>query len=130
MSAEERIKALMQELGSIGPMLPGTLSKQYNVCGKDGCRCKDPVNPVRHGPYCQLSFTVGNRNSTMFVKSRDIQTAREMSNCWKRFKVLGQELNVVKLRDWLICECIMRCFSIFFSLKTSIQSYLSWPDHE
>ena len=92
MIAEDRIKALMQELSNIGPMLPGTLSEQYNVCGKAGCRCKDPVNPVRHGPYCQLSFTVGSRSSTMFVKSGDIQTVRQMSNRWKRFKELGQEL--------------------------------------
>ena len=92
MSAEERIKALLHELGSSGPMLPGTLSVQYNVCGKAGCRCKDPVNPVRHGPYCQLSFTVGSRSSTMFVKSGDVQTVRQMSNRWKRFKELGQEM--------------------------------------
>ncbi len=92
MRGEERIKAAMQELGGIGPMLPGTLSEQYNVCGKASCRCKHPVNPVKHGPYFQLSFTVGGHSSTMFVKSGDLQIVRQMSNRWKRFKELGQEL--------------------------------------
>jgi len=52
-----KIAQLKQELAELGPMHPGSLSEQYNVCGKPGCRCKDPKNPQKHGPYYQLSFT-------------------------------------------------------------------------
>jgi len=48
----EQIKA---ELAALGEMRPGSLSRQYNVCGKPNCRCKDPQNPQRHGPCYQLS---------------------------------------------------------------------------
>src|SRR5437867_1169466 len=37
-----RIKTLLQRQG---PMRPGSLSRQYNVCGKPGCRCKDRAQP-------------------------------------------------------------------------------------
>src|SRR5436853_4172700 len=34
-----KIAQLKQELAELGPMHPGSLSEQYNVCGKPGCRC-------------------------------------------------------------------------------------------
>jgi len=48
---EQRIDQIKTQLQRLGPMRPGSLSRQYNVCGKAGCRCKDPQNPQRHGPY-------------------------------------------------------------------------------
>jgi hypothetical protein len=47
---------MKSQLRALGPMRPGSLSRQYNVCGKPGCRCKDPKNPRRHGPYDQLNY--------------------------------------------------------------------------
>src|SRR5205807_3813538 len=48
-----QIKTLLQRHGA---MRPGSLSRQYNVCGKPGCRCKDRAHPRRHGPYYQLNY--------------------------------------------------------------------------
>jgi hypothetical protein len=48
---QQRINQLKSQLRALGPMRPGSLSRQYNVCGKPGCRCKDSKNPRRHGPY-------------------------------------------------------------------------------
>jgi len=59
----KRIKKLEESLGEIGPMLPGGITEQWNVCGKAGCKCKDPDKPKKHGPYFQLSFTVGGKSS-------------------------------------------------------------------
>ena len=53
---EQRIEALKGALAALGAMRPGSLTQQYNVCGKPHCRCKDPENPQRHGPYYQLSY--------------------------------------------------------------------------
>jgi len=59
---QQRINQLKAQLGEIGPMRPGSLSRQYNVCGKPGCRCKDPKNPRRHGPYINSTTSmVGKR---------------------------------------------------------------------
>ena len=47
---EEHIQRIKTELASLGDMRPGSLSKQFNVCGKAGCRCKDPQNPSDTAP--------------------------------------------------------------------------------
>src|SRR5213593_4137996 len=53
---ETQITQLKTQLQRHGPMRPGSLSRQYNVCGKPGCRCKDRAHPLRHGPYYQLNY--------------------------------------------------------------------------
>ena len=50
-NAEQRIQQIKAALAVLGEMRPGSLSKQYNVCGKPSCRCKDPKKNQRHGPY-------------------------------------------------------------------------------
>lgn len=79
-------------LHEIGPMLPGSISEQWNVCGTPGCRCKDAKNPVKHGPYYQLSFTVGGRSSTLFVRKKDLPEARRRIKRYAQFKTLCTEV--------------------------------------
>jgi len=83
------VKAAIQALG---PVLPGSISKQWNVCGKPGCRCKDPKQPQRHGPYYQLSFTVGGRSSTMFLKAGELAVARQCIRRYRQLKALTAQL--------------------------------------
>jgi hypothetical protein len=93
MTKEERkVEQLKNRLAELGPMLPGSISEQWNVCGTPGCRCKDPHEPVRHGPYYQLSFTVGGKSSTMFIKKKDLQEARRYLKRYQEFKVLCSDL--------------------------------------
>ena len=40
---EKRIERIKQELLKIGPMRPGTLSRQYAACQKPGCACVQPA---------------------------------------------------------------------------------------
>ena len=65
---KERIEAIKRELLGLGPLHPGSVSKQYNICGTPGCRCKDPKNPKKHGPYYQLSYTWRGRHTSRFVR--------------------------------------------------------------
>jgi hypothetical protein len=45
-SLERRIAKIKGELAQIGDLRPGSLSTQYNVCGKPKCKCKaTPPNP-------------------------------------------------------------------------------------
>ena len=93
MTTEERkIVRLMDRLAKIGPMLPGNISEQWNVCGTTGCRCKDPDKPLKHGPYYQISFTAGGKSSTLFVKKQDLPEARRRLKRYQRFKTLNTEL--------------------------------------
>lgn len=93
MTKEERkVKQLEKKIYDMGLMLPGSISEQWNVCGTSGCKCKDPDNPVKHGPYYQLSFTVGGKSSTMFIKKQDLPEARRRIKRYGQFKKLCNEL--------------------------------------
>jgi hypothetical protein len=80
------------QIEALGPVLPGSISKQWNVCGKPGCRCKDAKHPQRHGPYYQLSFTVVGRSSTMFLKPGELAAARQCVRRHRRLKELTAQL--------------------------------------
>ena len=78
---EATIDALKQDLLTLGDLRPGTLSEQYNVCGKAGCACKaDP--PRKHGPYFQVSFTWQGRSHTQFVRQENVATTRRPSRSY------------------------------------------------
>ena len=65
---QERINKTKAKLMEMGDMHPGSLSMQYNVCGKKGCRCKDPVEPKKHGPYYQVSYVSDGKSTSRFIK--------------------------------------------------------------
>lgn len=84
---ERQIEKTKQALVALGDMRPGSLSTQYNVCGKPGCRCKaDP--PEKHGPYYQVSFTRKGKSSSKFVKKEDLPEVRKQIKNYERMKLL------------------------------------------
>jgi hypothetical protein len=52
-----KIATVKAELMQIGAMRPGTLSQQYSACQKPGCKCVDPIQPQKHGPFYKLSYS-------------------------------------------------------------------------
>lgn len=75
------ITRIKKRLSQLGDLRPGTLSRQYNVCGNPTCRCKDPTNPKKHGPYYQLSYTHRGKSRTEFVRKEFVaQVQREIKN--------------------------------------------------
>lgn len=85
---EQTLQRIQRQLATLGPVLPGSLSEQWNVCGTPGCRCKAPSNPQKHGPYYQLSFTVAGKSSTLFVQKGDLGEVRRRLKRYQRFKAL------------------------------------------
>lgn len=88
---EGRIGEIKTELATLGQMHPGSISKQYNVCGSPGCRCKAPKNPKKHGPYCQLSWTWRGKSGTAFVKKDELAEAEMLVSNYRRFRDLVDE---------------------------------------
>ena len=86
-----KIEHLKQQLAELGPIHPGSLSEQFNVCGKPDCRCKDPKDPQKHGPYYHLSFTWRGRSRTLFVRAEHLAEMREKLANYKRFRELTDE---------------------------------------
>ncbi len=92
MKEEQQVQKIKKQLLALGPMLPGSLSEQWNVCGTPGCKCKDAQKPVRHGPYYQLSFSVKGKSSTLFVRPEEVPEARRRIRRYQRFKELVMAL--------------------------------------
>lgn len=72
-------------------MRPGALSRQYNVCGNPNCRCKDPKNPKRHGPYYQLSYTHNGKSRTEFVRKEMVGEVKKQLKNYQVFRRLTRE---------------------------------------
>jgi len=89
-SVDIKIEKIKQQLLALGDMRPGSLSKQYNVCGKKDCRCKHPTNPKRHGPYYQLSYVHQGKSTSRFIRPNlRQQVAKELAT-YKKFRSLTQ----------------------------------------
>jgi uncharacterized protein YukE len=88
---QHQIKRIKRQLNELGSMHPGSLGVQFNVCGTPRCRCKDPKDPRRHGPYYQLSYTWRGKSSTRFVRLERVTEMREKVSNYKRFRELVNE---------------------------------------
>jgi len=88
---QQRIDWLKAQIHALGPMRPGSLSRQYNVCGKPGCRCKDPKNARRHGPYYQLNYVYGGKKTSEFVRPQNLKQVRTQLANYKRFRRLSDQ---------------------------------------
>ena len=91
---ERRIAKITTQLAQLGDLRIGSLSEQYNVCGRAGCRCKASP-PIKHGPYHQLSFTRKGKSSTRFVRRGELTTVKQqMRNYEKLRKLVDQWINL------------------------------------
>jgi hypothetical protein len=73
---ERRIERIKEALGHIGPMRPGSLTRQY----------KDPERKV--GAYWQISYTRRMRSRTEYVRKERVPAIRRQIATHKRFKRL------------------------------------------
>ena len=87
---QRRIEQIKAELAQLGPLRPGHLSQQYNVCGTPNCRCKaDP--PRKHGPYYQLSYTWQRKSHSEFVRLENLAAIRQQLTNYERLRALVEE---------------------------------------
>jgi uncharacterized protein YukE len=87
---QRRIEQIKAELAQLGPLCPGHLSQQYNVCGTPGCRCKDDP-PRKHGPYYQLSYTWQRKSHSEFVRLENLAALRQQLTNYQRLRTLVDE---------------------------------------
>jgi hypothetical protein len=87
---DHRINAIKNELAALGPLHPGSISRQYNVCGNPTCRCKaDPAQ--RHGPYYQLSYGHQRKSTSTFVREPDLAAVEQQLRNYERLRALVDE---------------------------------------
>ena len=102
---EAKIAKIKAALAALGDLRPGTLSQQYNVCGKPACRCKARP-PRKHGPYYQVSFTWQGKSQSQFVRREDAPAVRAQLRTYRRLRTLvdtwisvAMELSRLRLRQ-------------------------------
>ena len=87
---EARIERLKQDIAALDEIRPGSLSQQYNVCGKQRCGCKEDP-PRKHGPYYQVSFTWRGKSSTRFVRKEELVAVKRQLKNYQRLRALTDE---------------------------------------
>jgi len=105
LALQREIERIKKELAELGDLRPGSLSKQYNVCGKPGCRCKASP-PEKHGPYYQVSYTRKGRSGSKFVRREQITSVRQQLKNYTKLRRLvdrwieaGAELSNLRLEE-------------------------------
>lgn len=99
---EEEIAQIQKKLAALGPMHPGSISLQYQVCGKKGCKCKHPTEPHRHGPYSKLFYVHRGKKVCRFVRADCVDPVTERLQVYKTFRKLTDrwiELSIIRARD-------------------------------
>jgi hypothetical protein len=88
---EKAIEGIKTALRTLGPLRPGSLSRQYHVCRKAGCRCQNPDKPKRHGPYYHLDYVHHGKKTTRFIRSEQLpQVRRHLANYKKLRRLLDR----------------------------------------
>ena len=102
---EDQIRAIKRELAQLTDLRPGSITRQYNVCGSPGCRCK-ATPPQKHGPYYHLSFTRNGKGGTRLVRKEDLAPIRaavanyaHLRRLVDRWIDLATELSDLKLQQ-------------------------------
>lgn len=85
---EKEIEAIKQELLELGPMHPGSISRQYQVCGNPACRCMDPEKPQKHGPYHKLAYVHRGKQVCRFVRAACVDDLKPRLAAYKTFRAL------------------------------------------
>ncbi len=85
---ESEIAAIKQKLLKLGPMHPGSVSRQYQVCGNPACKCMHPKKPQKHGPYHKLSYVYRGKPVCRFVRAACVDAMNERLATYKEFRSL------------------------------------------
>ena len=93
MSINKKFNELMSHLQA-GPVLPGGIRRAFETCGQPNCACKRINDPKLHGPYSTLSFSLKEKSSSMSLSEQDALLAEEMTERFKKAKVLLNELGI------------------------------------
>lgn len=84
---DAQIRALKRDLARLPDLRPGTLTRQYTVCGSPGCRCTARP-PQKHGPYYHLSYTRHGKGGTRLIHPPDLARVRAAVATYRRLKRL------------------------------------------
>jgi hypothetical protein len=90
-------RRLARQIGSVGFVLPGTLSRRSMRCGRAGCHCHaDP--PQLHGPYWWWTRKVKARTVTRLLTDEQVEDYQQWFENMKSLRSLVSELENLSLK--------------------------------
>jgi hypothetical protein len=110
---ERKIESVQKKLAALGFMHPGSVSRQYQACGRPGCRCMDPDHPRRHGPYYKLAYVHRGQPICRFVRADCVAEIKKRLAVYKTFRTL--------LDRWIEL-CILQGQQEFFTRPAAAKS--------
>ena len=84
----EEIASVRRQLLELGPIHPGSISPQYHACGNPACRCHDPEDPRKHGPYNKLTYCHRGKPGCRFVRDEHLEQLRQRLANYKLLREL------------------------------------------
>ena len=83
---DARIQRVIDQLAALGPMRPGTLTRQY----------RKPRE--RQGPFWQISYTHQMKSRTEYVRESELTAVRQEIAAFRRYKKLAARWVELALR--------------------------------
>jgi hypothetical protein len=115
---DRQIQRIQTQLAKLGPMRPGTLSRQYR-------------QPERQqGAYYQLSYTYQMRSHTEYVPKREVAIVRKEIAVYQRYKKLTAQWIDLALRRSRLRMQLTRSASQSSRAKEGSKSNLGRPKLE
>lgn len=88
---EQRRQTIAQQVAELGDLRPGSITSTSGRCGKPGCRCHQPGQPV-HGPNLRLTYKVdGKTVSESLPTPAAIHKAEREVAEFRKFQQLTRE---------------------------------------
>ena len=84
-NAEEKVRAIKEQIVALGPMRPGKLSVQYHK----------PIEKAQ--AFYQISYTIQKRSRSDYVREADLERVKAELENYQTFKRLCEELVVASL---------------------------------
>ncbi len=89
---EKRRERLIGELLKTQAMIRGSFGTVHRKCGAPNCWCAQGSGH----PLDRINYSQDGRSRTKAVKAQDVEWAREMTENYKRFRKIRQELRTLE----------------------------------
>jgi hypothetical protein len=88
---EKRRQSIVQKIADLGDLRAGSITSTSGRCGKPGCRCHQPGQPV-HGPNLRLTYKVDAKTvSESLPTPAAIRKAEREVAEFRKFQQLSRE---------------------------------------
>lgn len=89
---------VLEELGGLGPCLPGSITERTTRCASKGCHCQDDPD-ARHGPYRLWTRKVAGKTVTRTLDADQADRYRPWLDNKRRLDELVAELEQLSMLE-------------------------------